>query len=173
MTARYLTNCQRNPGLKLLPRTVEPDSLTSSAAASPPRDHYTGKVTRPYFTGTVPHSNIIDITNVLLDDKKKTFIVDLATFFCEGNTYMWAVSEQKIRKENSRLFAEILVSPSMYQKFLQNRTLKLENFDEPFMAYLSLSPSADIVKLSLHKLPSQYRRQNGDVQPRNNMHFFN
>ncbi|KAG1077476.1 hypothetical protein G6F42_024816 [Rhizopus arrhizus] len=59
----------------------------------------------------------------------------------------------------------------MYQIFLQNPTLKLENFDAPFMAYPSLSPSANIVKLSLHKLPSQYGRQNGDEQLRNDMHF--
>ncbi|KAL7328324.1 hypothetical protein PS15p_206612 [Mucor circinelloides] len=105
--------------------TDEPDHLTSSAA-SPSLDHFTGKVTRSYLTGTVPHSIIIDITNVLVD-KKKTFIVDLATF-CEGNTHLWAVSKQ-IRKENSRSFAEISVSPSMYQKFFQSPTLKLENFD--------------------------------------------
>ncbi|EPB89320.1 hypothetical protein HMPREF1544_03829 [Mucor circinelloides 1006PhL] len=148
--------------------TGEPDHITSSAAARPSLDHFTGKVARPSLTGTVPyHSIIIDITNVL--NKMKTFILDLATF-CESNAHLWAVSEQ-IRKENGRLFAEISVSPSMYQIFLQNPTLKLENFDAPFMAYPSLSPSTNIVKLSLHKLPSQYGRQNGDEQLQNDMHF--
>ncbi|KAL9551516.1 hypothetical protein PS6_004973 [Mucor atramentarius] len=146
--------------------TGEPDHLTSSAA-SPSLDHFTGKVTRPYLTGTVSHSITIGITNAL--DKKKAFIVDLATF-CGGNTHLWTVSEQ-IRKENSRLFAEISVSPSMYNQFLQNPTLKLENFDEPFIAYPSLSPSANMIKLSLHKLSPQYGQQNGDVQLRNDMHF--
>ncbi|CAO0792216.1 unnamed protein product [Mucor circinelloides] len=88
----------------------------------PSLDHFAGKVTRPYLTGTVPHSIIIDITNIL--DQKKAFIVDLATF-CEGNTHLWDVSEQ-IGKENSPLFAEISVSLSMYNKFLQNPTLKLK-----------------------------------------------
>ncbi|KAG1097866.1 hypothetical protein G6F42_018100 [Rhizopus arrhizus] len=60
----------------------------------------------------------------------------------------------------------------MYQKFFQSPTLKLENFDEPSMAYPSLSlPSANIDKLSLHRLPPQYGRQNGDVQLRNDMRF--
>ncbi|CAO0793121.1 unnamed protein product [Mucor circinelloides] len=104
--------------------TGEPDHLTSSSA-SLFLDHFTGKVTRSYLTGTVPHSIIIDITNVL--DKKKTFIVDLTTF-CKGNTHLWAVSEQ-IRKENSRLFAEILVSPSILppQYGRQNGDVQLRN----------------------------------------------
>ncbi|EPB81047.1 hypothetical protein HMPREF1544_12245, partial [Mucor circinelloides 1006PhL] len=134
LRTRYLINYQRNHGLKSLlvvhsgtqvsclkhqtpPQpTGEPDHITSSAAARPSLDHFTGKVARPSLTGTVPHhSIIIDITNVL--DKMKTFIVDLATF-CESNTHLWAVSEQ-IRKEKGRLFAEISVSPSIYQIFLK------------------------------------------------------
>ncbi|CEP20203.1 hypothetical protein [Parasitella parasitica] len=144
----------------------ECDLLTSSAA-SPNIDHFTCKVTRPYLTGTVPHSLVIDITHVL--DHKWAFIVDLATF-CQGNNHLWAVSEQ-IRKENNRLYAEISVSPTMYQHFLQDPTLHLENFSESFMAYPSFSPSANILKLSLNKLPHQYVRQDGDAQLRADMHL--
>ncbi|KAI8637382.1 hypothetical protein BD408DRAFT_437064 [Parasitella parasitica] len=99
--------------------------------------------------GTIAHSIVIDITDVL--DKKKAFILDLAAF-CEGNTHLWAVSEQ-IRKDNNRLFAEISDSPIMYNKFLENPSLQLENFAEPFMAYPTLSP------------------QNGNQQLREDMHF--
>ncbi|KAI8638369.1 hypothetical protein BD408DRAFT_351952, partial [Parasitella parasitica] len=93
-----------SPSLRLTGGLVH---LTSSATSPSQLDHFTNKVTRPYLTGTMAHSIVIDITDVL--DKKKAFILDLAVF-CEGNTHLWAVSEQ-IRKDNNRLFAEISVSP--------------------------------------------------------------
>jgi hypothetical protein len=139
----------------------EPDPLTPSATKTPLVDHFSSsKVARPYLIGTVAHSFVIDITAVL--DRKKEFIAALSVF-CHGNTHLWSVSEL-IRKDNERLFAEISVSPSLHQQFLRDPTLQLETFPEPFMAYPSLSPSANVVKLSLSKLPPQYGRQEGGTQ---------
>ncbi|KAI8643459.1 hypothetical protein BD408DRAFT_342385, partial [Parasitella parasitica] len=121
----------------------------------------------PCIQGSVPHSIIIDISNAL--DNKQTFIVDLS-IFCKGNVHIWAISD-KLIKDHNRLYAEITVSPQMYHQFLRDPTLKLENFDKPFMAYPSLSPSANIVKLSLSQLPHQYGGQQGKEQLQEDMRF--
>ncbi|KAL7335026.1 hypothetical protein PS15p_200569 [Mucor circinelloides] len=135
---------------------------------SPPVDHFSHQVARPFLTGTVAHSLIIDITKVF--DRQKEFIVAL-TLYCDANTHLWAVSEH-MRRDNNRVYAEISVSPSMYQQILVNPALQLENFDEPLMAYPTLLPSANIVKLSLSRLlPPQYGRQDGgNQQLRADMH---
>ncbi|KAG1078701.1 hypothetical protein G6F42_024129 [Rhizopus arrhizus] len=74
-------------------------------------------------------------------------------------------------RDNNRVYSEILVSPSMYQQILVNPALQLENFDEPLMAYPTLLPSANIVKLSFSRLPPQYGRQDGgNQQLRADMH---
>ncbi|CEP16050.1 hypothetical protein [Parasitella parasitica] len=121
-----------------IPSTPQPygehEPITSSAVDTPHVDHFSSKVARPYLIGTVAHSLVIDITH---------------------NIHLWSVSKL-IRKDNERLFAEISVSPTQYQQFVQVPTLQLKNFDEPFMAYPSLSPSANIViKISLTRLPPQ------------------
>ncbi|KAK4521025.1 uncharacterized protein ATC70_004013 [Mucor velutinosus] len=66
-----------------------------------------------------------------------------------------------MRRDNSRVYAEISVSPMMYQQMLHQPALELKNFDEPLMSYPTLSPSANIVKLSLTRLPAQYGRKDG------------
>ncbi|CEP18766.1 hypothetical protein [Parasitella parasitica] len=151
-------NSNINSSVMSVPSTPQPHGeheplLTSSAADTPYVDHLSSKVARPYLIGTVAHSLVIDITSVL--DRKKEFIGALSNF-CNGNTHLWSVSEL-VRKDNQRLFAEISVSPTLYQQFVQVPTLQLENFDEPFMAYPSLSPSANVVKISLTKLPTSVR----------------
>ncbi|KAK4516958.1 Vacuolar protein sorting-associated protein vps5 [Mucor velutinosus] len=76
-----------------------------------------------------------------------------------------------MRRDNNRIFAEISVSPSMYQQILQQPALQLENFEEPLMTYPTLSPSANIVKLSLIRLPAQYgRKDGGNTQLKADMH---
>ncbi|CEP20020.1 hypothetical protein [Parasitella parasitica] len=67
-------------------------------------------------------------------------------FTQRGNTHLWAVSEQ-IRRDNNKIFAEISVSPTLYHQFCLDPTLQLAFFEEPFMAYPSLSPSAKILQL--------------------------
>ncbi|KAI8636269.1 hypothetical protein BD408DRAFT_321294, partial [Parasitella parasitica] len=134
---------------------------------SPPVDHFSHKVAKPFLTGTVAHSLIVVITEVF--DRQKEFIVAL-TLYCDANTHLWAVSEH-MRRDNNRVCAEISVSPDMYQQILVNPALQLENFDEPLMAYPTLSPSANIVKLALSRLPPQYGRQDGgNQQLRADMH---
>ncbi|KAL9536447.1 hypothetical protein MBANPS3_012644, partial [Mucor bainieri] len=135
----------------------EHESLTSSAAQPPHVDHFSSKVARPYLTGTVAHSILIDITAVF--DRQKEFIVAL-NLYCTTNTHLWAVSEQ-MRRDNNRIYAEISVSPTKYKQMIANPALELENFDKPLMAYPTLSPSANIVKLSLSRLPPQYGRLDG------------
>ncbi|CEP13214.1 hypothetical protein [Parasitella parasitica] len=95
----------------------ELEPLTSSAVNPPPVDHFLHKVARPYLTGSVAHSILIDITKVF--DRQKDII---------------AVSEH-MRRDNDRIYAEISVSPTMYQRILETPALQLENFDEPLMAY--------------------------------------
>ncbi|CEP19642.1 hypothetical protein [Parasitella parasitica] len=110
-----------------VPSTPQPHGeheplLTSSAAETPHADHFSSKVARPYLIGTVAHSLVIDITPVL--DRKKEFISALSNF-CDGSTHLWSVSELIIRKDNQRLFAEISVSPTLYQQLVQVPTLQL------------------------------------------------
>ncbi|KAG1086808.1 hypothetical protein G6F42_020846 [Rhizopus arrhizus] len=148
--------------------TIQPNGghepLTSSAANTPPVDHFSHKVARLFLTGTVAHSLIIDITEVF--DRQKEFIVAL-TLYCNANTHLWAVSEH-MRRDKNRIYTEISVLPSMYQQSLLvvNSAIQLENSDEPLMAYPTLSPSANnIVRLSLSWLPPEYgRRQDGGNQ---------
>jgi len=152
--------------------TIQPNGehepLTSSAASTPPADHFSHKVTRPFLTGTVAHSLIIDLITEVFG-RQKEFIVAL-TIYCDANALLWAVLEHMLR-DNNRVYTEILVSPSMYQQILVNPALQLENFDEPLMAYPTLLPSANIVKLSFSRLPPQYGRQDGgNQQLRADMH---
>ncbi|CEP08735.1 hypothetical protein, partial, partial [Parasitella parasitica] len=143
----------------------EHDTFTNSAD-NLSVDHFTQRVSRPFLTGTVPFSIVIDITNV--HDKKKIFLTDLI-LYCQGNTHLWAVSEQ-IRRDNNKIFAEISVSPTLYHQFSLDPTLQLASFEEPFMAYPSLSPSAKILKVSLTGLPPQYGRLiGGQDQLKNDM----
>ncbi|CAO0798195.1 unnamed protein product [Mucor circinelloides] len=134
--------------MSVLP-TIQPNGehepLTSSAASTPPADHFSHKVARPFLTGTVAHSLIIDLITEVFG-RQKEFIVAL-TIYCDANA----------------LF--------MYQQILVNPALQLENFDEPLMAYPTLLPSANIVKLSFSRLPPQYGRQDGgNQQLRADMH---
>ncbi|CAO3624110.1 unnamed protein product [Mucor fragilis] len=72
------------------------EALTSSATSPPPVDHFTHKVARPYLTGSIANSVLIDITQVL--DRPKEFIVAL-TIYCESKIHLWAVSEH-MRQDN-------------------------------------------------------------------------
>ncbi|KAI8638250.1 hypothetical protein BD408DRAFT_436265 [Parasitella parasitica] len=53
----------------------ELDQLTSSAASPTPVDHFMSKITRPFLTGTLVNSIVIDITSV--QDNNKEFIQGL------------------------------------------------------------------------------------------------
>ncbi|KAI7897641.1 uncharacterized protein BX663DRAFT_565308 [Cokeromyces recurvatus] len=109
-------------------------------ADSPPHiDHFSNKVIRPFLTGC--HE---------LDH------------FCSGKLHLWGVSD-KTRKGCSRLFAEIAVSPKLYQKLKVEPNFSLPSFPAPFAAYPSLSPSTKIVKVSLSGLPFQYGRESGGL----------
>ncbi|KAI7908101.1 uncharacterized protein BX663DRAFT_424437, partial [Cokeromyces recurvatus] len=127
-------------------------------ADSPPHiDHFSNKVIRPFLTGSFAHSMLIDIT--IVEDQQKIFLKEL-DHFCSGKLHLWGVSD-KIRKDYSRLFAEIAVSPELYQKFKVEPTFSLPSFPAPFAAYPSLSPSTKIVKVSFSGLPFQYGRESG------------
>ncbi|EPB90447.1 hypothetical protein HMPREF1544_02655 [Mucor circinelloides 1006PhL] len=147
--------------------TGEPEPLTSSDASMPQVDHFSHKVARPFLKGTIPNSVLVDITQIY--DRQKEFIVALQ-IYCEANTHLWAVSEH-MRRDNNRIYAEISVSPTMYEQIRQQPALELENFDKPLMAYPTLSPSENIVKLSLSRSPAQYgRRDGGTTQLHDDMH---
>ncbi|CAO0792598.1 unnamed protein product [Mucor circinelloides] len=147
--------------------TGEPEPLTSSDASMPQVDHFSHKVARPFLKGTIPNSVLVDITQIY--DRQKEFIVALQ-IYCEANTHLWAVSEH-MRRDNNRIYAEISVSPTMYEQIRQQPALELENFDKPLMAYPTLSPSENIVKLSLSRSPAHYgRRDGGTTQLHDDMH---
>lgn len=55
-------------------------------------------------------------------------------------------------RDTNRVYAEISVSSAMHKRFLKNPTLQLEIFAESFIAYPTLSPSANVIKLSLTRL---------------------
>ncbi|GAN11624.1 hypothetical protein MAM1_0756c11200 [Mucor ambiguus] len=141
--------------------TGDVDSLTSSASDVPLVDHFSGKVARPFLKGTLPYTFVIDITSVL-DRQQKEFMVALTVFCADGHDLLWVGNHH--RRDNNLVFAEILVSTARYQSFQANPTLQLENFAEPFMAYPTLSPSANIVKLSLTRLPGEYGRKEGGAE---------
>ncbi|KAI8636300.1 hypothetical protein BD408DRAFT_407262 [Parasitella parasitica] len=137
--------------------TGDPDNLTSSASNVSPVDHFSGKLTRPFLTSTLPSTFVIDITSVL--DRQKEFMVALTAFCADGLDLLWVGNHH--RRDNNLVFAEILVSPARYQSFQANPTLPLANFAEPFLAYPTLSPSDNIVKLSLTRLPGEHGRKEG------------
>ncbi|KAG1069126.1 hypothetical protein G6F41_006274 [Rhizopus arrhizus] len=85
---------------------------------------------------------------------------ELATFR-NGDENLWAVADQ-IRKENQHLYAELTVSPSMYQQ-LCSKGLNLPSFDDQFDVFPSMSPSAELMKVTLSGLPHQYGRRDGGL----------
>ncbi|OBZ81168.1 hypothetical protein A0J61_10783 [Choanephora cucurbitarum] len=118
--------------------SVEPGQLPESAV----RDVYS-HVARPFLKGTVSNSLLIDITAT---SDIKTFIQEL----------------HEVRNGNySRVFAEIVVSPSKYSQFIQ-AGFKLKTQGN-FSAFPSLSSSSEILKISLSGLSSQYGRLQGGL----------
>ncbi|KAG1257463.1 hypothetical protein G6F68_009287 [Rhizopus microsporus] len=115
------------------------------------------QATRPFLKGSVPNSIFVDITTV---KDKKIFLTEL-TAFCQGNEHLWAVADQ-IRREYQRLYAEITVSPAMYER-LCTESLQLPSFTDRFHAFPSLSPSAELLKVTLTGLPHQYGRRDGGL----------
>ncbi|KAL7316594.1 hypothetical protein PS15m_005676 [Mucor circinelloides] len=100
---------------------------------------------------TTSRTELLDpIWRTLKSDRQKEFIVDLATF-CKSNTQLWTVFEYMDRDIN-RVYAEISVSPAMHKRFPKNPTLQLEIFAKSLMACPTLSPSANVIKLSLTRL---------------------
>ncbi|KAG0757993.1 hypothetical protein G6F16_013706 [Rhizopus arrhizus] len=69
------------------------------------------QATRPFLKGSVPNSIFVDITTI---KDKKISLTEL-TAFGQGNEHLWAVADQ-IRREYQRLYAEITVSPTMYER---------------------------------------------------------
>lgn len=134
-----------------------------SSAAQPVQnfDHFLNNLGRPFIKGSVPNSLLIDITNVE-DSKKKLFLSEFQEF-CDGQTHLWSVRDH-FRRDYDRCYAEVVVSPSMYHKFLSKSFFSLVSFTEPFIIYPSLSPSDDILKISLTGLPDQYGRLHGGME---------
>lgn len=115
------------------------------------------QATRPFLKGSVPNSIFVDITTV---KDKKIFLTELTTF-CQGNEHLWAVADQ-IRREYQRMYAELTVSPAMYER-LCTEGLQLPSFTDRFLAFPSLSPSAELLKVTLTGLPHQYGRRDGGL----------
>jgi hypothetical protein len=115
------------------------------------------QATRPFLKGSVPNSIFVDITTV---KDKKIFLTEL-TAFCQGNEHLWAVADQ-IRREYQRFYFEITVSPAMYER-LCTESLQLPSFTDRFHAFPSLSPSAELLKVTLAGLPHQYGRRGGGL----------
>ena len=122
-----------------------------------PSSNFMIQVARPFLKGSVNNSIFVDITTVR---DKKLFLVELATF-CNDDENLWAVADQILR-ENQHLDAELTVSPSMYQQ-LCSKGLNLPSFDDQFDVFPSLSPSAELMKVTLSGLPHQYGRRDGDL----------
>ncbi|EIE77754.1 hypothetical protein RO3G_02458 [Rhizopus delemar RA 99-880] len=115
------------------------------------------QASRPFLKGSVPNSIFVDITTV---KDKKIFLTEL-TAFCQGNEHLWAVADQ-IRREYQRMYAELTVSPAMYER-LCTEGLQLPSFTDRFLAFPSLSPSAELLKVTLTGLPHQYGRRDGGL----------
>lgn len=131
--------------------SVETGQLTESAV----NDVYK-RVARPFLKGTFQNSLLIDITDV---SSKQDFISELREV-CMGSEHLWAISPT-LRREYSRWYAEIAVSPSYFVRFQQDGfELKTQG---KFSAFPSLSPSAEILKVSLSGLPMQYGRGKGGL----------
>ena len=148
----------RTPDPSTARPSAEPGQLTESAV----RDVYR-HVARPFLKGTVSNSLLIDITTIR---DVKVFVQELHEV-CNGSEHLWSVSST-LRRDFSRVYAEIVVSPSKYIQFAQEGfELKTQG---KFLAFPSLSPSAEVLKISLSGLPSQYgRRQGGLDQLRTDM----
>ncbi|KAG0753316.1 hypothetical protein G6F57_013868 [Rhizopus arrhizus] len=115
------------------------------------------QATRPFLKVSVPNSIFVDITTV----KDKKIVLTELTAFCQGNEHLWAVADQ-IRREYQRLYAEITVSPTMYER-LCTESLQLPSFTDRFHAFPSLSPSAELLKVTLTGLPHQYGHRDGGL----------
>lgn len=142
------------------PNTNDGD-VGGRADSVPPEDHFRTQVIRPYLKGSFPHSVFIDITNVS-NDQQKTFITEFSKF-CDDDKHLFAISN-KIRQDYARRYAEVKVSPLMYQKLVTNPEFMLASFYEPFHAYPSLSSSDKIIKVSFTNLPAEYGRAEGGLQ---------
>ncbi|OBZ81057.1 hypothetical protein A0J61_10895 [Choanephora cucurbitarum] len=106
--------------------SVEPGQLTDSAV----RDVY-NQIGRLFLTGTISNSFFVDVTNI---SDQKTFVRELQEV-CGGKRHLWSVSAN-FRRQYSRNYAEISVSPSTYRTFKD---------------------------ISLSGLPSQYSREIGGL----------
>ncbi|KAG1606725.1 hypothetical protein G6F46_012811 [Rhizopus delemar] len=60
------------------------------------------------------------------------------------------------------MYAELTVSPAMYER-LCTEGLQLPSFTDRFLAFPSLSPSAELLKVTLTGLPHQYGRRDGGL----------
>ena len=157
--AKKTSSISRTPNL--LPNGESGTLTTSADPTTPPLDHFSSALIRPFIKGTVDHSLLIDITNVI-DEKKKTFLSAFKEF-CGGQAHLWSVRDH-FRRDYNRCYAEVVVSPSKYHYFLNNSTFSLSFFTDTFRIYPSLSPTAEIMKISLTGLPDQYGRLFGGTE---------
>ncbi|KAI8364515.1 hypothetical protein EDC96DRAFT_608590 [Choanephora cucurbitarum] len=134
---------------------TQPSVETGHLSVSAVNDVYK-RVARPFLKGTFPNSLLIDITDVT---NKQDFISELREV-CMGSEHLWAISPT-LRREYSRWNAEIAVSPSYFVRF-QKDGFELKTQGK-FSAFPSLSPSAEILKVSLSGLPMQYGRGKGGL----------
>lgn len=124
--------------------------------------HFASYSERPFLKGTVPDSVLIDITHV---SNRISFLEELASA-CDNPTDIWHVVKV-IRRDSSKLFAELVVSSSFEEK-LCTIGVKLPSFEKPFVAYPSLALDADILRISFENLPSHYGRGDKGLQDLHN-----
>ncbi|OBZ80337.1 hypothetical protein A0J61_11614, partial [Choanephora cucurbitarum] len=137
------------------PSSTKPSAKPGQPPESAVRDVYS-HVARRFLKGTVSNSLLVDITTV---SDIKTFIQELHEV-CNGSEYLWSVFSN-LRRDYSRVFAEIVVSHPMFLQFIQTGfQLKTQG---NFLAFPSLSSLSEILKISLSGLPSQYGRRQGGL----------
>ncbi|KAG1135305.1 hypothetical protein G6F37_012780 [Rhizopus arrhizus] len=102
--------------------------------------------------------------STVADNRPSTFspsTMPELTSFCNGDEHLWAVADQ-IRRDYIKLYAELTVSPAMYAQLCSDG-LQLPSFVDRFHVFLSLSPSATLLKVTLAGLPHQYDRREGGL----------
>ncbi|KAG0820574.1 hypothetical protein G6F18_012570 [Rhizopus arrhizus] len=140
------------------PNSRSTDAVSENLPSSTSSPSVIPSFNQPFIKGTVAGSVFLDVTPV---KDKHLFFQELRQV-CNDNEHLWSF-EDKVKRAGQKIFAEILLSPSMRQTICSTG-VNLPSLSTKLIGYPSLSPDADILQITFTNLPRQYGRLNGGLE---------